>query len=95
MDKNLLWWIFGVTKGGIWRAKIIQSLKDKPANANQLANSLGLNYTTIRYHLDMLVKHNLVKKMEEGGITMYFLGMKMEESYPEFNKICKKLGIET
>ncbi|HEQ78502.1 MAG TPA: ArsR family transcriptional regulator, partial [Euryarchaeota archaeon] len=37
MDKKLLWWIFGVTKGGVVRAKIVMLLHDRPRNANQLA----------------------------------------------------------
>lgn len=94
MDKNLLWWIIGVTKGGVWRARIINALRDKPANANQLAGLLDLNYTTIRYHLDLLVKHGLVDKMERGGVTMYYLSEEMEKYCSEFIKICEKLGPE-
>jgi len=94
MDKNLLWWLLGVTKGGVWRARIIDILRERPANANQLANMLNLNYTTVRYHLDMLVKHKLVKKMEKGGVTMYYLSDEMLKFYPEFIKICRKLGPE-
>ncbi len=91
MDKKLLWWIFGVTKGGIVRLKIIRRLKERPANANQLAQELGLDYTTIRYHLDILLKHKILVSLEQGYSRVYFLSEEMEKDYSTLLEISQKI----
>jgi DNA-binding transcriptional ArsR family regulator len=92
LDKKLFWWIFGVTKGGPIRARIIELLKERPYNANQLAHKLHMDYTTIRYHLDILVKHGIVESSEETYVVFYYLSEEMEQAYPDFEEINKKIG---
>ncbi len=92
MNKKLLWWIFGVSKGGPMRAKILKALYERPYNANQLAAELGVDYKTVRYHLDILIKNKIIDDLEEGNIVMYFLSDDMEKSYPEFLEIFEKLN---
>ncbi|GBE55001.1 MAG TPA: ArsR family transcriptional regulator [Euryarchaeota archaeon] len=87
MDKKFLWWIFGVTKGGVVRAKIVRLLHDRPRNANQLAKKLKLDYTTVRYHLNILLKHGIVEASEHTYIVMYFPSDIMVEHWDEFVKI--------
>lgn len=91
MDKKLLWWIFGVSKGGPMRTNILKTLHERPYNANQLAAELGVDYKTIRYHLDILIKNKIIDDIEEGNIVMYFLSDDMEKSYPVFIEIFEKL----
>jgi predicted transcriptional regulator len=38
----------------------MEILSEKPMNANQLAETLGLNYHTITYNIDVLIKNRLV-----------------------------------
>ncbi len=92
MDKKLLWWIFGVTKGGPVRAKIVKLLHERPRNANQLAQILKMDYTTIRYHLNILVKHQIVEASEHTYIVMYFITENMMEHWDEFLKIYRSIG---
>jgi DNA-binding transcriptional ArsR family regulator len=87
MDKKLLWWIFGVTKGGIVRARIVKLLHIRPSNANQIARELKMDYTTVRYHLDILLKHDVVEISEPTYIVMYFLTQRMMDQWEEFLKI--------
>lgn len=42
------------------RKKIIKELVKGPKNAYELAKDLKLNYSTVRYHLDLLQKFGLV-----------------------------------
>jgi DNA-binding transcriptional ArsR family regulator len=93
MDKKLLWWVFGVARGGSVRARIVQKLHERPYNANQLAEELGLHYTTVRYHLNILLKNRIVTTLEDTYLVMYFLTEEMEEDYPVFCEIYKKLKI--
>lgn len=91
INKKLLWWIFGVSKGGPMRARIVHLLKDRPFNANQLAHELGVDYKTVRYHLDILVKNKAVTIMEEGSIVLYFISEELD--FSEMEEICEKLGL--
>ncbi len=92
MNKKLLWWVFGVSKGGPMRAKILKALHARPYNANQLAAELGVDYKTVRHHLDILIKNKIIDGMEEGTIVMYFLSDDMENSYSVVLEIFEKLN---
>ncbi|MCS4542383.1 MAG: winged helix-turn-helix domain-containing protein [Euryarchaeota archaeon] len=89
--RELFWWIFGGTVGGLTRAEIIKALKDRPYNANQLAQKLGLDYKTVRYHLDVLERNGLVKPTEQ-TYPMYFLTEEMEKGYQDFEMIYEKIA---
>ena len=64
--KYLLGWLIAGTRGGPTRAKIIESLKETPANANQLAIGLKMDYKTMRHHLDVLEKNKLIISVGDG-----------------------------
>lgn len=42
------------------RKKIMEELRSGPKNAYELSKKLGLNYSTIRYHLELLQRFGLV-----------------------------------
>jgi DNA-binding transcriptional ArsR family regulator len=89
--KYILGWLIAGTRGGMSRAKIIETLNETPQNANQLANKLGMDYRTIRHHLEVLEKNRIITSAGEGyGIT-YFLSPTMEENYALFEEILKKI----
>jgi DNA-binding transcriptional ArsR family regulator len=58
--RRLFYWLLVGSKGGPTRLSIILKLKDGPANANQLATSLKLNYKTVQHHLEILVENRMV-----------------------------------
>jgi DNA-binding transcriptional ArsR family regulator len=89
--KYLIGWLIAGTRGGTSRAKIIQALNETPQNANQLANLLGMDYRTIRHHLQVLEKNRLITSAGEGYGKTYFLSPAMEENYGEFEEILKKI----
>jgi DNA-binding transcriptional ArsR family regulator len=89
--KYLLGWLIAGTRGGVTRARIIQRLNETPQNANQLANSLGMDYRTIRHHLEVLLKNRIITSAGEGYGTTYFLSPVMEENYALFEEIMKKI----
>jgi DNA-binding transcriptional ArsR family regulator len=89
--KYLLGWLIAGTRGGPTRARIIEILKDTPQNANQLANSLGMDYRTIRHHIEVLEKNKIITSMGEGYGKTYFLSPAMEENYAVFEEILKKI----
>ncbi|MHA1769983.1 MAG: ArsR/SmtB family transcription factor [Candidatus Thorarchaeota archaeon] len=87
---RLLWWLIAGTRGGINRARIIQSLHDWPQNAHQLAESLKLDYKTIKHHLDLLQEHNLISPEGDGYGVVYFLSSDMMSAYDEFENIWER-----
>ncbi len=64
--KYVLGWLIAGTRGGVTRARIITTLKETPQNANQLATLLGMDYRTIRHHLEVLEKNKLITSAGEG-----------------------------
>jgi DNA-binding transcriptional ArsR family regulator len=89
--KYLLGWLIAGTKGGLTRARIIGVLKKTPQNANQLASRLGMDYRTIRHHLNVLQKNRIIASAGEGYGTTYFLSPAMEENYALFEDIMDKI----
>ena len=89
--RYLLGWLIAGTRGGVTRAKIIEALKEKPQNANQLANLLKMDYRTIRHHLKVLGKNRIITSAGEGYGTTYFLSPQMEENYALFEEIMNKI----
>lgn len=90
--RRLLWWIICGTKGGVTRARILESLKMEPSNANRLAESLELDYKTIRHHIDVLLKNQLITATGNGYGTSYSLSDVMEANINELREICNHLG---
>lgn len=93
--KQVLWWLIAGSKGGINRARIIQLLHERPYNANQITRSLHLDYKTVRHHLDVMRKHQVITLMDEEYGAMYFLTEQMEAKYDDFMEIWNQLDPHT
>ncbi|MDR2699318.1 MAG: winged helix-turn-helix domain-containing protein [Nitrososphaerota archaeon] len=89
--KYLLGWLIAGTRGGVTRAKIIEALKDRPQNANQFATLLGMDYKTMRHHLDVLEKNRLITSVGDRYGVTYFLSQVMEDNYSMFEEISNKI----
>jgi len=91
--KRILWYLIGSTKGGANRAKIIDLINSRPANANQIAQELVLDYKTVIHHLKALADNGLIitENKETYGAT-YFLTPLMEKNYESFKEILVKIG---
>ncbi|MCK4565828.1 MAG: winged helix-turn-helix transcriptional regulator [Candidatus Thorarchaeota archaeon] len=90
--RRLLWWLLAGTRGGVNRAKIIKTLNETPFNAHQLAETLALDYKTIRYHLDLLIEHGIIVTRGEGYGRVFFLSNEMEADYNELSEIWEQFG---
>ena len=90
--KRVLWYLIGSTKGGVNRAKIIDFINSHPANANQIASELNLDYKTVVHHLRVLGDNGLVitEKEDSYGAT-YFLTPLMEKNYLSFMEILARI----
>jgi DNA-binding transcriptional ArsR family regulator len=80
------------TRGGTNRAQIIEAIRVEPRNANQLAGLLGVDYRTIRHHLDVLEKNGLLTSMGKQYGKMFFLSSELEENFRVFEEIWNEIG---
>jgi len=91
--KQVLWWLIAGSKGGINRARIILALNKRPYNANQLTQLFSLDYKTVRHHLDVLKKHQVIRSTGEEYGTMYYLSDTMNSKYEDFMEIWMQIDV--
>ncbi|MFZ0512004.1 MAG: winged helix-turn-helix domain-containing protein [Candidatus Nitrosopolaris sp.] len=89
--KRLLWFLFAGSRGGNNRMKIIDLLKERPYNINQLSESLGLDYKAIQHHISVLQNNNVIIKMGEKYGVLYFISNYLEANIEAFNEIRSKI----
>jgi predicted ArsR family transcriptional regulator len=87
VDHEILWILVG-SKGGKTRTRILAALSEKPMNANQLAERLELNYHTVTYNVDVLIKNKLIVA-EEGAKYghVYYPSKIFTSNFQGFKKI--------
>jgi len=90
-SKRLLWFLFAGSRGGLNRLRIVNTLKENPLNANQLAKELGLDYKAIQHHIRVLEKNNIITRAgEKYGVT-YFISTFLEVNMESLDEIVQKL----
>ena len=89
--QRVIWWLIVGTKGGVNRARIIRVLKERPYNANQLTELLGLDYKTVRHHLKVLQDNKIITSAGDRYGTVYFLSPEMEKEYGVFEEFLDKM----
>jgi DNA-binding transcriptional ArsR family regulator len=67
----VLWYVLTGTRGGTNRVRILQALDERPRNANQLAESLDLDYKTVRHHLDVLCENDVLENSGDDYGAVY------------------------
>jgi len=85
--ESVLWYMLTGARGGPNRIRILQALQTRPWNAHQLAEELELDYTTVRYHLDVLMDHALVTNSGGSYGTVYELTDAVEEHWAVVERI--------
>ncbi|MFB6130611.1 MAG: ArsR/SmtB family transcription factor [Salinigranum sp.] len=89
--EKALWYLLTATRGGENRARIIRALSEQPQNANRLAEELDVSYKTIRHHLDVLEKHDVVEAGADDYAKLYFLTDRFERHRDTFERITERL----
>lgn len=89
--KRILWYVFAGSKGGNNRIKIVDLLKERPYNINQLAEAIKLDYKAIQHHISVLEKNNIVSKMGEKYGVLYFVSNYFEANIDAFDEIRSKI----
>lgn len=90
--KHVIQWLIAGSRGGVNRGKILETLREEPMNANQLGESIGVDYRTIRHHLEILEKNGMITSMGPRYGTMYFISANLEDSWVDFEEIWNRIG---
>ena len=91
--KNLLWYLIAGTKGGGTRGRMIEFIRKNPSNANKIAEMLKLDYKTVRHHIDVLEKNNVIIAVNKGSYgAVYFLSESMQANIKTFDEIWAQFG---
>ena len=85
--RRLLWFLFAGSRGGENRIRIIDFLKKRPYNTNQLADALGVDYKLVQHHIGVLERNNMVTKAGEKYAVLYFISNYLEANIEAFNEI--------
>ncbi len=90
--QQLLWYLIAGTRGGLNRVRILDALRSEPHNAHQLSERLGLDYRTVRHHMDLLRRNGLVTQPAgDSYASPYFLSAVFEANLSAFEEIREKV----
>lgn len=89
--KRILWDLICCTRGGVNRARIIEMLISQPANPNQVATKLRIDYKTVMHHLRVLTDNGLLITDKECYGAVYFLTPVMELNIQSLVEILAKV----
>ena len=84
---RLLWWLFSSSAGARTRAEIVRAVREEPRNAQQLARSLNLDYTTVRHHLRVLGSNHLIESSGPHYGQVYVLSATLEARWTDLEQI--------
>lgn len=85
--KRLLWYLFAGSRGGENRIRIIDLLKERPFNINQLAEAMEVDYKAVQHHIGVLEKNNMVTRTGEKYGVLYFISNYLEVNIEAFNEV--------
>lgn len=90
--EQLLWYLLAGTRGGLNRIRIIEALKERPHNANQLAELLHIDYRTVRHHLDLMTSNGILARPTGDAYgSPYFLSGLFQSHWAAFEEIRAKV----
>ena len=92
--RRLLWFLLGGKRGGENRARIIQIIRVRPKNINQLANELDLQYKAVQHHIRVLVSSSLLVSSGERYGTVFMLSPWFERHMEIFEEVCEIIGFK-
>lgn len=85
--EGVLWHVLASSRGGPTRAQIVRAIDERPRNANELAEALGYDYTTIRHHLDVLQKNSVVERSADEYGAVYLVTDQAESNWDTIAEI--------
>ncbi len=85
--EDVLWHLLASSRGGPTRVAILRAIEAKPRNANELAESLDMDYTTIRHHTDILVENNVLRRSADEYGALYLFTEQVQTHWDTVEEI--------
>lgn len=85
--ERLLWWLFQSSAGAATRFRLVGVVRRQPGNAQQIADALGMDYSTIQHHLRILVANHLLDAVGDHYGRVYFLSSSLESRWAKLEAI--------
>ncbi|PSQ19389.1 ArsR family transcriptional regulator [Halobacteriales archaeon QS_8_69_26] len=85
--EGVLWHLLASSRGGPSRVRIVRAIDERPRNANELAEELDLDYTTVRHHLDVLMENNVVERSGDEYAAVYLFTDQVEGHWDTVEEI--------
>lgn len=92
--EDVLWYLLASSRGGATRVRILRELDQRPQNANQLATALDLDYTTIRHHLDVLMRNNVLRRTDNDYAAVYLFTDEVKTNWDTVEEILAVVDTE-
>ncbi|MFC6731771.1 MULTISPECIES: winged helix-turn-helix domain-containing protein [unclassified Haladaptatus] len=92
--EGVLWYVLASSRGGPTRVRIVKAIAERPRNANQLATALDLDYTTIRHHLDVLLKNNVVRRTDDDYAAVYLFTDQLKSNWTVVEEVLAVVDTE-
>lgn len=78
---------FAGSKGALTRIRIIDLLRERPSNINQLSSALGLDYKGIQHHISVMEKNNLITRVGEKYGVIYFISDYLQHNFAAYQEV--------
>lgn len=91
---GVLWHLLASSRGGPSRVRILRALDERPRNANELAEKLDLDYTTVRHHLDVLMDNNVVERTGDDYAVPYLITDRTRAHWDTVEEIFDTVEVE-
>ena len=86
-----LWYVLAGTRGGVNRVRILRALDERPRNANRLAETLDLDYKTVRHHLDVLMDNDILRKSGDDYGAVYLPTDRVRHNWETVEEIIEEV----
>ena len=89
--RRVLRQLLGATRGGPTRIRILDLIRDRPQNTNQIALGLHLDYKTVEHHIRVLRENQVIGAQTQGYGAAYTLTLETEGELDEFERIANDI----
>jgi DNA-binding transcriptional ArsR family regulator len=91
---DVLWYLLASSRGGPTRVRILRAIEERPRNANQLAEVLDLDYTTVRHHLDVLMENNVLDRSGDEYAAVYLFTDQVKTHWETVEEILETVDVD-
>lgn len=90
-----LWYVLTGSRGGATRATLLAAVADEPMTVGQLAERVDIEYTSARYHLDVLCENDLIEGADEREARTYAPTDEVRREWDVVEDIFEVHGVST